>query len=199
MCPNVVINLSPNPSGVQPSIAVSPRKSDGCEYTIQLVLGRVQTGTINMTDFQNFRSVVLATDFSARSAAAEQRAVAIASKFQAQLHVVSAIEPIIGLDDSDDDAAEFEEFYDRLLSRADREIEKRLADWADANVAVKHHVKIGPRWKVILECAESEDADLVVLGRSTLNLGNGLPLGTTSQKVFLASSRPVMFVTEEEG
>ncbi len=145
----------------------------------------------------DFKSILLATDFSERSAAAELHAVALAEKFNASLHVVSAIEPIMGIDDGDEDADEFVEFYDRLAQRADLEMEKRLETWGATSLAAKHHVKIGPRWQVILECAEEADADLVILGRSSSAKPEG-PLGTTSQKVFYASQRPVMFVSERE-
>ena len=150
-----------------------------------------------MSEIQPIRSILLATDFSDRSAAAESYAVAMAAGFSAVLHVVSAIEPIMGLEPGDEDAAEFEEFYRRLASRADREIEARLASWTEINLIVKHHVEIGPRWKVIVEHAIREKVDLVVLGRGPSKDRRTGHLGTTSQKVFFTCPSPVMFVPQD--
>lgn len=139
-------------------------------------------------------TIVLATDFSARSAAAENYAVTLASRTNAALHIVTAIEPIMGLEVGDEDAKEFEDFYAKLINRAERELEQRLQAWTQMQMVVKHHIQLGHRWRVILEAAEALSADLVVLGRRKTNAE--VLLGTTSQKVFLGSQRAVMFVPE---
>jgi nucleotide-binding universal stress UspA family protein len=150
-----------------------------------------------MQEFTRLRTVLVASDFSDRSRLAEAHALALAEAFGASLLLVNAIEPIMGVDEGDVDADEFDEFYERLQERADSEIEKRLGEWEGRNVIVKHHVQIGHRWQVILEQAEAHDVDLVVLGRRTYAPDQKVVLGTTSQKVFFGSSRPVLFVPGE--
>ncbi len=150
-----------------------------------------------MDSFTRLRCILVASDFSDRSHPAEVHALALAEAFGASLLIVNAIEPIMGVDDGDVDADEFDEFYERLQERADTEIERRLTEWEERNVIVKHHVQIGHRWQVILEQAEANDVDLVVLGRRTYESDQKVVLGTTSQKVFFGSTRPVLFVPGE--
>lgn len=137
-------------------------------------------------------SVLVATDFSDRSAAAERMAVLLATQSRAALHVVTAIEPIIGVEHGDEDAAEFADFYQKLIQRAESELQVRLAAWSEKKMVVKHHIEIGPRWRVILQTAEAQNAGLIVLGRR--HYSSESPLGTTSHKVFLGSQYPVLFV-----
>lgn len=147
-----------------------------------------------MESFKKLHTILVASDFSDRSRSAEAHAVALAEAFGASILLVNAIEPIMGVEKGDVDEDEFDEFYERLQERADSEIEQRLEEWEDRNVIVKHHVQIGHRWQVILEQAEANDVDLVVLGRRTYTPDEKVALGTTSQKVFFGSSRPVLFV-----
>lgn len=147
-----------------------------------------------MEAFSRLQTILVASDFSERSRAAEMHALALAEAFGASLLLINAIEPIMGVDEGDVDADEFDDFYERLQNRADAEIESRLTTWEERNVIVKHNVQIGHRWQVILEQADEHDVDLIVLGRRTFEPDQKLVLGTTSQKVFFGSSRPVLFV-----
>lgn len=140
-------------------------------------------------------SILVATDFSDRSAAAEEMAVLLATQNRAALHVVTAIEPIIGVEHGDEDAEEFAEFYQKLIRRAESELQLRLAAWSDKKMVVKHHIEVGPRWRVILEAAEAQNAGLIVLGRR--HYSSDSPLGTTSHKVFIGAQHPVLFVPAE--
>lgn len=138
-------------------------------------------------------SILLATDFSERSAKAEAYAVEMAIQSRAALHVVTAIEPIMGVEAGDEDAAEFKEFYDKLIRRAETELEARLGRWtSEHQMVVRHHIHLGHRWQVVVEASETHDVDLVVLGKRPLSAD--MAFGTTSQKVFLACKRPVLFV-----
>lgn len=144
---------------------------------------------------QPLQTIVLASDFSDQSRGAEEYARMLAQKCGATLNVVHAIEPIMGVED--EDSHEFEEFYRRLIDRAEHEVEARIAAWGD-RLIVKQHIRIGPRWKTVLEVADEENADLVVLGRRSYTSSNKrAPIGTTSQKVFFGASRPVLFVPTE--
>lgn len=141
---------------------------------------------------QHFQSILLATDFSERSANAERQAVALTHLTGAALHVVTAIEPIMGVEAGDEDADEFTQFYEKLIQRAETELEARRAAWGMSGAVVRHHIKLGHRWQVVLETADAVGADLLVLGKRPLT--PDMAFGTTSQKVFLAASRPVLFV-----
>lgn len=138
-------------------------------------------------------SILLATDFSERSAQAETYAVGLAKQLRAALHVVTAIEPIMGVESGDEDAAEFKEFYDKLIRRAETELESRLVRWTTGHqMVVRQHIQLGHRWQVVVESAETHNVDLVILGKRPL--APGMAFGTTSQKVFLTCKRAVLFV-----
>jgi nucleotide-binding universal stress UspA family protein len=141
-------------------------------------------------------SILLATDYSHRSAPAEELAVDLAVKYEAVLHVVSAIEPIVGVSPDDEELAEFEAFYAKLRQRAESELERRISDWTAKKVVVRQHIEIGPRWKVILDKAANERVDLLVLGRRPFD--SSASLGSTSHRVFVGAQRPVLLVPGEE-
>lgn len=145
-----------------------------------------------MNDELKLKRILLATDFNARSDAAETFAVELAAKFNAALFLVSVIEPIMGLEKDDVDAEEFAQFYRKLMGRAETELERRLERWASHRLVVRHHVAVGPRWKVILEQATEHDVNLLVLGRRPYDVST--PLGTTSHKVFVGARCPVLLV-----
>lgn len=140
-------------------------------------------------------TILLATDFSSRSEEAQAHALRLAIDGASDLLLVHAIEPIIGLDEHAD-SEEFDEFYGRLLKRAETEIDKRLEAWHDHHLIVRHHVEIGHRWQVILERADVENVDIIVMGRRMYHPGQPVPLGTTSQKIFFGTKRPVLFVPQ---
>lgn len=145
-------------------------------------------------DLEGISTILLATDFSEACRLAERRARELAQRFGASLVVVHGIEPIMGVDA--DDVDELDEFYRTLLDRAEEQMERRLARYAEANLLVKQHIRIGPRWRVVLEIADEEGVDVIVIGRRAASEGDA-PVGTTSEKVFLGSARPVLFVPVE--
>jgi len=148
-----------------------------------------------MTEEMKVDTILLATDYSARSAAAERFAVELAAKFGSALHVVSAIEPIIGVGVNDEDRAEFDDFYQKLIERSERELESRVVEWSKRKVMVRQHVSVGQRWRVVLETANQIDADLIVMGRRRYDASTSL--GTTSHKVFVGATCPVLLVPGE--
>lgn len=148
-----------------------------------------------MTEEMKIDTILLATDYSARSAAAERYAVEIAAKFGSVLHVVSAIEPIVGVGVNDEDRSEFDEFYRKLIERSERELESRITEWSKRKILVRQHVSVGQRWRVVLETANQIQADMIVMGRRRYDATTSL--GTTSHKVFVAAVCPVLLVPGE--
>ncbi|MBA2663957.1 MAG: universal stress protein [Bradymonadaceae bacterium] len=144
------------------------------------------------------QSIVVATDFSERSEQAETYALALAQKFGATVVFVHAIEAILGLQE-DDGSEEFVEFYARLTSRARLDLQGRVVQATERGISARYHVEVGQRWQIVLERAEAEDADLVVIGRRSYREHESVPLGTTSQRVYFASHRPVLIVPFDNG
>jgi nucleotide-binding universal stress UspA family protein len=138
-------------------------------------------------------SIVVATDFSERSARAEAFAFSMAERFGAAVVFVHGIEPILGTD-GDDGGSEFDEFYGRLRAKARDQLDVRIERAKALGLTARAHVELGPRWRVVLERAEVEDADIIIIGRRSYVDGGPVALGTTSQRVYFGSQRPVLIV-----
>ncbi len=140
----------------------------------------------------HLQTIVVATDFSERSDDAVEHALVMASKFGASVVFVHGIEKIA--DEADDDSGELAEFYERLAARAHVKVEVQIARASALGVTARSAIVVGARWRVILDCADTENADLIIVGRRSYADQESLPVGTTSQRVFFASQRPVMMV-----
>ncbi|MFU8805995.1 MAG: universal stress protein [Bradymonadaceae bacterium] len=151
------------------------------------------------TPAQSFiQAILVATDFSDRSMKAETFAFSMAERFGATLVFVHGIEPILGTDDGDEND-DFEEFYERLRVKAREQLRERVERARLQGLQARFHVEVGPRWGIILERAEVEDADMIVIGRRSYTEGGPISLGTTSQRVYFGSHRPVFIVPLEHG
>lgn len=137
--------------------------------------------------------ILHATDFAATARKAESLALDIARASGGCVVLLHAIEPI----DPDGDQAPFQEFYAGLRVKAGELMGESVQRFLGAGVKCEARIVVARRWKAILEAAEAEDADLVVMGGRTFLDEGHLDVGTTSHKVFLASHRPVLFVRAE--
>lgn len=144
----------------------------------------------------DINSILLATDFGGRSMAAEKQALRLAEDYGSRVLLVHAIEPIGDLDDHEEQNGELREFYSRLEDQAEKQMRERSVDYDERGIVSEHHIQIGHRWRVILDLAEEEDVDLVVLGRRAYSDRESISLGTTSQKVYFGCNRPVLLVPE---
>lgn len=147
-----------------------------------------------MRSLSALRRILVASDFTERTEPAERYARELALQFQVPLLIVNAIEPISGLDDDDEGEKELETFYQVLRRRAEEEATKRVESWGAEDISVDYHIEIGPRWYVILDQAQKNQVDLMILGRRTYEDSSSVVFGTTSQKVFFGSKIPVLFV-----
>lgn len=140
------------------------------------------------------KTVLLATDFSQSTGRARAFALTLCQALDAALILVHGIEPIAGSGEDED----FHDFFEELRQKSEREMENLLVAAKEANLEASTHIEVGERWRIILEQAEKRDVDLVILGRRMYREGEEFSLGTTSQRVFFASNRPVMIVPREE-
>ena len=70
----------------------------------------------------------------------------------------------------------------------------RIWEKLPASLTARKHVKSGHVAKCILELAEEEKADLIIMGSRGLGLLKGVFIGSVSQKVVEESKIPVMVV-----
>lgn len=89
--------------------------------------------------------------------------------------------------------AELEEFYSALQAKAAERLRAMAARFEEVGVDASSEIRIGVRWKALLEYADDDDSDLIVLGSRVMDKENP-QLGTTSHQVFFASSRHLLIV-----
>jgi nucleotide-binding universal stress UspA family protein len=80
--------------------------------------------------------------------------------------------------------------------RAERAAVKAEERLRAAGVEASHHVMAGPALQAILDFADQQQADLIVVGSSTRSRVAQRILGSTPLALVQRSSRPVMVVTE---
>ena len=68
------------------------------------------------------------------------------------------------------------------------------APLSEAGAACRRELRFGPPVQVLLDVAEAEDADLIVVGSRGLGGASALLLGSTSSRLANSSSRPVLIV-----
>jgi nucleotide-binding universal stress UspA family protein len=128
------------------------------------------------------KRILFATDLSARSDRAFERALALAKETGAELHVLYVID---------------EDLPSRIateLSEATRsDISKRLTAWGKDDHA-EIHVEVGQPWMAIVQQARDLEADLIVVGTHKNHGIADLFTGTTLERVAKFSDTPVLLV-----
>ena len=133
--------------------------------------------------------ILLATDFSQWTARALDVAFSLAKSVGAEVCMVHGIEPIAGGEDASD-----EEFFSELVERSRERLEALVQRAEAEGISARFHIEIGHRWKIILDLAEADDVDLIIMGRRAYKDHQEISLGTTSQKVYFGTRRSVMTV-----
>ncbi len=142
--------------------------------------------------------VLLATDFSRWTHNAVEFAFYLGRCFGAEVLMVHAIEPIAAaaVDEQDEDGA-FDDFFGDLTEKSRQQFEELVDRAEQSGVAARFHIEIGERWRIIVDHADEHDVDLIVLGRRIYKDHQDLSLGTTSQRVYFGTDRPVLTVPGE--
>jgi nucleotide-binding universal stress UspA family protein len=138
------------------------------------------------------RSILCPVDFSDQSQHALRWGVALATRYQSQLHVLTAVEPLLA------QAAKTRFSLD--LPKA--EMEPALREFAKAALpstaalvpTTNFHVSVGEAAEVILETADRERADLLVMGTHGLGGFRKLLLGSTTERVLRRTRIPLLAV-----
>ena len=134
------------------------------------------------------KTILLATDLTAASREATDRAIDLASRLDARLLIVNALEKR-RLSGSGS--------HDRVdQARAEREshLVKVVRDARDAGVTAEFMVWDGDPGDSIAEAAEAEQADLVVVGTRGRSGAERMFLGSVSDHVVRHATCPVLVV-----
>ncbi|KAF0865494.1 universal stress protein [Pseudomonas sp. LD120] len=153
------------------------------------------------------RSMLYATDLGLYAPFVMQHALELARTFNADLHIVHAVEPM-GLFaesvlQSYLDAQSLNEFHRQGLSTVMASIEQRVLDsfreelgegMQDLNLIQSVRVLQGDPSQVILEQAAKLSVDLLIVGSHSPGGNAQTPLGRTASRVLQLSKVPVYLV-----
>ena len=135
-------------------------------------------------------SILVATDFSPCSRAAVRLATAIARQRGVPLFLVHAIEPPpIDLLAAPAISVDWER---DVLAAAEVAIAHEASDIRQAGVAAESRAFVGSASSVILETAEEQRAELIVMGTHGRKGGAPLFLGSVAERVVRSSTCPVL-------
>jgi len=144
------------------------------------------------------RRIIAATDFSLRAALAVRRAARLSAEHGAELHLLYVIDTLyLGI-------------LRRLAPMEPIDEERRLHRWADSElkwraeqlraeygVDSQCHVVTGRAHGEINRYAESQQADLIVMGAQGENFIREMFFGSTTMKTLFKGHRPILAVRTE--
>ena len=137
-----------------------------------------------------FKHILVPSDLTERNRKAMDIAVKMALVNEASitlLHVVETMEEA----DSDD----FQKFYKQLGSRANKVIDKLIAQYGPKSVSIEKQILYGKRVFEIINFAAEHQVDLIIMSSHKLDPENAAEgWGTISFKVGVLSHCPVMLV-----
>jgi nucleotide-binding universal stress UspA family protein len=141
------------------------------------------------------QSIVVGTDGSPSAQAAVRRGVEVARGSGALVHLVTAFPDVpsyrerIG-SSAKRDPIDLREVAEGILARAANEVNAQ-------DVEVQTHAREGDAAQVILDVAEEQNADLIVVGARGLTGLERFLLGSVSSKLSHHAGRSVMIVRDE--
>jgi nucleotide-binding universal stress UspA family protein len=131
------------------------------------------------------------TDFSETADAALAQAERLGKALGGELVLLHVVDLVIGADLSGGDLSRV---YDAVDDVARQEMAKRVAGSTAAGVPARGDVRLGGTAEQILEFAQQEQPDLIVIGtRGRRGLAR-LLLGSVAERVVRAAACPVMTV-----
>ncbi|MEN6438804.1 MAG: universal stress protein [Syntrophobacter sp.] len=137
-----------------------------------------------------FKHILVPTDLTDRNRKAMEIAVKMALEDSAQITLLHVVETI-----DDANTEDFRKFYKQLGSRAARRMNEIIEEWRQEELIIDKQVLFGRRVHEILNFADANGIDLIILSSHRLEMGNASQgWGTISFKVGVLSHCPVMLV-----
>lgn len=139
---------------------------------------------------RNVNRILAAVDFSDRSRVALAFAARLACRFDAELHVMHAQEPLL--------SAAAESRGIDLTSETEEELRSIVANTWPASLCRLHvDVIVGPASTTIAHAAERENADVIVMAAHGMSGAQHALLGSTTEGVLRRSNVSVLVVPDE--
>lgn len=142
-----------------------------------------------------FTRILAGTDFSLRATAGVRRAARLAHEHRAALRVVHVARP----KEPRHPVLELAALLQGAHERPEGEAEERLRATGELlhshfNIDVSHEFKVGQAHEEIAGCAESYEADLIVIGAHGEHFIADLLVGATTSRLLRSTAKPVLVV-----
>ena len=145
-----------------------------------------------------FRHILAPTDFSDYSKKAVTSALALAKTYSARLTVLHVVElppyPIEGYVPFSVSSS----FMEDLERQATQDLAQLLPDAATAGVEVVRLVAVGTPYRKIIEVAEAEQVDLIVMATAGRTGFSHLVMGSIAERVVRTATCPVLTIRPQE-
>ena len=143
------------------------------------------------------RRILIPTDFSPPARQAEHYAVALAEKFEAELHVLHVVEdPALPVHGSRYSWAVPDDILPRLLEKAEHNLKLAVptADMKLIEQRLVRKIQVGHPVHSIIEYATGHEIDLIVIGTHGRSGLSHLLLGSSAEKLVRSATCPVLTV-----
>jgi nucleotide-binding universal stress UspA family protein len=143
-----------------------------------------------------FKTILVATDYGPAAELALEYARSLASRFDAQVHLIHVVEEPFPIG-SDISVPEVPNFRDSLIKDAEARMSTYLGQ-VHGSVSVSGEVLIGAPVHRIVEAAHDKAADLIVMGTHGRGAVGHLLMGNVAERVVRSAPCPVMTVRAAE-
>jgi nucleotide-binding universal stress UspA family protein len=144
------------------------------------------------------RHILAPTDFSEYSKQAVVSALELAHKFGAKLTVLHVVElppyPVEGYVPPAVNAT----FLDDLERQATQDLAQLVPEAESSNVEVVRLVVVGSPYRTIIDTAESEQVDLIVMATAGRSGFSRLIMGSIAERVVRTATCPVLTIRPRE-
>jgi len=145
-----------------------------------------------------FRHILAPTDFSEYSKQAVASAFELAKKFDAKLSILHVVElpayPVEGYVPPSLTAT----FLDDLERQASQDLAQIVPEAESAGVEVARLVTVGSPYRKIIDMAEAEQIDLIVMATAGRTGFSRLVMGSIAERVVRTASCPVLTIRPRE-
>jgi nucleotide-binding universal stress UspA family protein len=145
-----------------------------------------------------FRHILAPTDFSDYSKQAVASALELAKKFSAKLSILHVVElppyPVEGYVPPSVSVT----FLEDLERQASQDLAQIVPEAESAGVEVVRQVAVGSPYRKILDLAEAEHVDLIVMATAGRTGFSRLIMGSIAERVVRTASCPVLTIRPQE-
>jgi nucleotide-binding universal stress UspA family protein len=145
-----------------------------------------------------FRHILAPTDFSAYSKKAVVSALELARKFGAKLTILHVVElppyPVEGYVPPGVSAT----FLEDLERQATQDLAQLVPEAESSNLEVVRLVAVGSPYRTIIDTAEAEQVDLIVMATAGRTGFSHLLMGSIAERVVRTATCPVLTIRPRE-